>query len=119
MSSFLCFTVEGKPQGKQRARRGRGGHFYTPKETRAYEQAVAWSAKQGLARPMGDYRGPVELFVRAYFSDHRRRDADNVLKAVQDALNGICYHDDSQITKATVCVEYGQPRTAVAVRWVE
>jgi len=117
MSDFLCFRVPGKPQGKQRARRGRNGRFYTPAETVAYERRVAWAAKQAMTKPMGDYRGPVVLSVLCYFGDHRRRDGDNVLKAVADSLNGVAYHDDSQVTDARVRVMYGDPRTTVLVRW--
>jgi Holliday junction resolvase RusA-like endonuclease len=119
MSGFLIFTVEGKPQGKQRPRRGRNGRFYTPKETKAYERAVARSfvAAAGGIRP--HYCGPVELEVVCYFSDRRRRDLDNVLKAVADALNGVAYGDDSQIVRAEVRREEGGPHTIVGVRWFE
>ena len=119
MTDFLIFSVPGKPQGKQRARRGRGGHFYTPKETRLFERRVAWAAKRALGWSMGDYIGPVELAVTCYFSDRRRRDADNVLKSVSDALNGVCYKDDSQIVRCEARRLVGEPRTAVTVGWLE
>lgn len=30
-------------------------------------------------------------------------DGDNILKAVQDALTGVAWRDDSQVCQATVC----------------
>ncbi len=36
-------------------------------------------------------------------------DADNHLKAVLDALNGICYLDDAQVTQAEVTLQRGAP----------
>ena len=64
---------------------------------------------------------PVELTVACYFPDARRRDADNVLKAVMDGLNGVAYDDDSRVVKATVtkAIDREQPRTEVTVRYVE
>lgn len=36
-------------------------------------------------------------------------DADNHLKAVLDALNGICYVDDAQVVQAEVVLQHGAP----------
>ena len=62
--------------------------------------------------------GPLALLVRVYFAlpktAHRKMrevgyawhtktpDASNVLKLVEDAANGVLYHDDKQISRATV-----------------
>lgn len=37
----------------------------------------------------------------------KKPDSDNLAKAVTDALNSICYHDDSQIVELIVRKEYG------------
>ena len=39
----------------------------------------------------------LKMFIVAHMSDKRRRDIDNVLKALLDALSGMIYDDDSQV----------------------
>jgi Holliday junction resolvase RusA-like endonuclease len=47
--------------------------------------------------------GPLEMEVRIHPPDNRRRDIDNVQKALLDALqHGGAYGDDSQIVKLTI-----------------
>ena len=49
------------------------------------------------------FTGPVELYAEFYPPDRRRRDLDNLLKALQDSLQyaGL-YEDDSQIVHLDV-----------------
>ena len=47
--------------------------------------------------------GPLAVEVEVFPPDHRRRDIDNVQKALLDALqHGGAYADDSQITRLTI-----------------
>ena len=115
----FAFVVFGPPQPKQRARRGKGGRHYTPAETRRYEQAV--TQMSSLLRPRewsndGSYR----LTVAAYFADYRARDIDNVIKSVSDALNGVLYEDDNQVTQVSGFkhVDPEFPRTEIEVTWI-
>jgi Holliday junction resolvase RusA-like endonuclease len=60
--------------------------------------------------------GVYRLTVLAVLANRRRLDGSNVLKAVEDALNGIAYHDDSQVmeTSARKLIEpRGHERTEV------
>lgn len=119
---MLRFDVMGPPQPKQRARKGKGGHWFTPEPTRRYETAVKSAAAEAIAQRRADlppwptdrrYR----VTVWAVFGDNRRRDADNVGKAVLDALNGIAWKDDSQVEMLAVWrhVDRDNPHTAIAV----
>ena len=91
----IMFTVLGPPQPKARARVV-NGRAYTPKSTAQYEQAVKAAALRAIKRgwPL-DARYSVLLTVT--FADRRRRDLDNVLKAVMDACNGVVWRDDCQV----------------------
>ena len=111
----ITFEVPGSPVPKQRARRGRSGRWYTPQATRSYEAKVGWMAKAaGIHAP---HDGPVGLKVRLWFPDRRRRDADNVVKAIMDALNGLAYSDDSQVIELFVSrqIDRQRPRAEVTV----
>jgi Holliday junction resolvase RusA-like endonuclease len=117
----LRFVVPGKPQPKQRARRGRAGFWYTPQETAVFETLVRNAAFIEMAtKGIGKgWTGPVTLTVRCYYPNARRYDADNVLKAVSDSINRFVYEDDSQIVSATVtkAVDRERPRTEVEVTY--
>lgn len=102
-----------KPIGKGRPRMTRTGHAYTPEKTRKYERVVRDSYTGKC------YTEKIEMSITAYFeppksiSNKKREeligqmydkkpDADNIAKAVMDALNGKAYTDDKNIVKITV-----------------
>ena len=94
MESIVVFTVPGRPRGKERPRMGRNGKFYTPKTTREYEESVAWFAKAAYkGEPTKD---PVRLDMTIR-SSKSRADMSNILKSIEDGMNGIIYVDDKQI----------------------
>lgn len=114
------FTVYGKPQPKQRPRFNRKtGTAYTPKETHAYETAVRYYFLTAYRRPI-KMETALTVSIDAYFEPPKatakavrekmyagkirpakKPDADNIIKAICDALNGVAYIDDSQIV--SVC----------------
>ncbi len=140
------FTVHGQPVAKGRPRfrivRPKNGpefvNAYTDAQTVAYEAKVAmaakiamdgrfpssapieimlelrmqipesWTKKKRLAASMGTVRAT------------KKPDADNVLKGIKDAMNGIVWVDDSQVVVLTVRKTYhADPCVIVAVREVE
>lgn len=73
--------------------RRNGGKYFISKEGLNYRKAVA-TACQGL-EPL---KGRVSVYVLAYPPDRRRRDIDNLLKALLDALeHGGLFENDSQV----------------------
>lgn len=135
----LTFEVPGVPVAKGRARITTvGGHAraFTPAKTRTFEALVrdhADRAMRELGLPV--LEGACRLVVRAYFPRRKREptefeqpmsvrpDADNVLKAVADALNGAVYRDDGQAVEEQVFKRRhaagGTPRTRVTVASLE
>ena len=94
MESIVVFTVPGRPRGKERPRVGRNGKFYTPRTTREYEETVAWFAKAAYkGEPTKD---PVRLDMTIR-SSKSKADTSNILKSIEDGMNGIVYVDDKQI----------------------
>jgi Holliday junction resolvase RusA-like endonuclease len=101
-------VLPGNPAPKERPRHGQG-HTFTPRKTRDAEETVAWTFRQ--ARP--DWQpDPVSAFGVAILfaaSDFIRRDADNLLKLLLDALNKVVWQDDAQVVEFSVRLERGQP----------
>lgn len=77
-----------------------GTHYMTP-QARAYRIEV--STRVGAQRMRQGLTGRLRLCVVAFPPDRRARDLDNLLKAVQDALQhaGV-YRSDSQIDRLEV-----------------
>ena len=111
------FTVPGQPAGKGRARattvNGRA-RLYTPATTVAFEAAVREAGAPHFDTPIA---GPVRLRIVAYFEmpkswSKRKREAmhgefhtqkpngSNILKAIEDGLNGVAFGDDCQVADA-------------------
>lgn len=110
--SVRTATLEGPPQSKQRARRGKGGHWYTPRATRDAELAAAWQLRR-----LGRFPANVALACVFYMPTRRPCDGDNLLKLVLDAgTKAGIWHDDRQVTATVAVVEYdpARPRTEVA-----
>lgn len=115
---MLRFTIPGKPEPKGRPRRGKGGQFFTPKSTHAYEGRVRSIARAiippGALWPTGDH---VELVLDIYCESDAGGDIDNIEKAIMDGLNGVLYHDDKQVkSKVTrLRIDRENPRAEVAI----
>lgn len=118
------FTIPGEPMSKARARVV-NGHAYTPERTRVAEAGVqaAFRAVAG-ADALKSYESGARYGVRALFCNRtrQRRDIDNMLKLILDALNGLAWTDDTQVAEIVarkLLVPKGEERTEVAVYELE
>lgn len=131
---MISFVISGEVKGKQRPRMTRGGHVYTPTQTREAEAMIAKLGREAMgARPL--LTGPVTLGVIVHTAPPKsvskavraamlagemlptkKPDLDNCAKLIQDALNGIVYVDDSQIVQLWILKEYAEEaRTTVQI----
>jgi Holliday junction resolvase RusA-like endonuclease len=127
MSFMVTFKVDANPVGKQRARYAKRGNFvqtYTPDKTRNYETLIkeaaieAMGSSEPLETPVTLYlyiRAPIpkslskkriEACLNGLEKPIKKPDASNVLKSVEDAMNGVVYKDDSQIVNIHVSKVY-------------
>lgn len=113
---MITFTVPGVPQVQGNHRVSRTGHTYdTNKELKPWRRTVALIARQAMNRQrLEPMTGPVHLDLefamprtKAMRTDPpppmiQRPDGSKLQRAIEDALTGIVYQDDSQITYLTV-----------------
>jgi len=100
------FTVPGRPVPQSRPRVFKnGGVKSNSDKVAAYKQVI-----QLLCPRRKPLFGPVRLLVKAIMPRPKsvpkgkryhdsQPDLDNIVKAIQDALNGLAYEDDGQIAE--------------------
>lgn len=120
------FKVTGEPKGKGRPRfnpYGRQARPHTPQTTLLYENLIGWEYRQqcGDALPVGV---AIKMTIKAFYAipkstskakralmisgeirPVKKPDIDNVVKVFADALNGVAYHDDTQLV-TLYCEKY-------------
>lgn len=97
--SEVAFTIYGEPASKERPRVTSKGTF-TPKRTVDAEKAVRAAYRAAATTSNGEVRkleGKLQASMVFFNGNRRRRDLDNMVKLVLDALNGIAYDDDVQV----------------------
>ena len=109
-ASFIVDRIH----SKQRPRHLKNGHTYTPRETKDYEEEVAWNYKDQTDGYV--FQGPVSVTMLFTFIKPKtvkreyptvRPDLDNVIKSVMDGLNGIAWKDDAQVCRLIAEKQYG------------
>jgi len=109
-------TIDHEPIGQPRPRAVRRGYsigMYTPTThaVTSFKRMIVMAWKQVNGR--SQYSGPIAVWIHAWFSRPKRMvykrkqmhehwhvtkpDADNIAKAVLDALNGVAWKDDAQV----------------------
>ena len=71
--------------------------------------------QMALATRQGPLEGDLRMTMHLQFPTRRRCDIDNYCKSVLDALNGVYYEDDSQITELNITKSYkkNEPQTRI------
>lgn len=133
----VSFVVPGEAVGKGRPRVSTiGGHarMFTPQKTANYETLIAMAAQQAMSgREL--IGGPVMMEMKIIVSvaaswskkktaealagdvmPTKKPDADNVLKAICDGINGIVFKDDVQVVNVSLSKRFGEiPGVSVRV----
>lgn len=134
----IKLTISGPPKGKQRPRicRVNGRSMaYTPKETIEYERLVR-ASYTAVFKVKFERNLPIEISILALYSvpkyvsrktkelmlngrlfPTKKPDADNIIKVILDALNGLAYRDNVQICRVYFEKMYAEiPETKVLIK---
>ena len=137
---MISFVIPGSPVPQGRPRAGRNGRkivMYDPKESKDYKEYVSLIARQYA--PKIQLEGALSVRIKIYreipksttkkdralISEGIKRpitkpDTDNYVKSVLDALNGIIFKDDSQVTDLYASKFYSDnPRVEVHVQEID
>lgn len=134
----ITLVISGEPMGKARPRAFIfKGHVrvYTPQKTVNYETRIQ-ERFATLYPKFKPWAGPVSIRVYAFFKipkstskttakemisgkvrPTKKPDLSNILKVVEDALNGVAYLDDSQVVDGSIHKYYGfAPMVEINIR---
>jgi Holliday junction resolvase RusA-like endonuclease len=134
MSEPIVFEIPGEPQGKRRARFVRAGHFlksYADPKTVNYETFIR--EMFCLAHPgFVPLEGPVDVHIAAFcgmpkavskkkrammmsgeLRPAKKPEVDNIGKVILDALTGLAFKNDSQVTRLVVEKVYSERSRAI------
>lgn len=138
MTNFFKMSAKCVPVSKLRSRSTKSGRHYTPAKTANFEAMIKAQAKimMGFKKPTDE---PVNLIVAFYFPVFKswskakknaaingevtqKPDVSNLIKSVEDALNGVVYVDDCQIVRIVAVkhfVEIGHEGVEIIVNLAE
>lgn len=133
----FAFVVPCEPVGKARARvvRCQDGQVraFTPKKTAEFENRVGFfcrAAMNVLGASLIQRPQPIRVWITAVFSIPKSRketdgaphtsrpDADNIVKAVLDGMQGIAFADDCQVSAMTIVKRWttGESHVEVSIK---
>lgn len=115
--SEIRLEIFGEPVAQGRPRAFRRGNFigmYDPKKSSTWKDSVRM---QAIAKKTEMLSGAIYMETTFYLTRPKslpkkvvyhvkKPDVSNLVKAIEDALKGICYHDDSQIVRSVITKEY-------------
>lgn len=134
--TVVAFSMSGLPRGQGRPRataRGGFASIYKDPKSRKYEQSVALVAAAQMAGrlpltgPLSasfQFRMPIPVSAtkkaKAAMASGEtphlgKPDLSNMVKAIEDAMNAVVFHDDAQITRCFTTKLYSE-RPGVDVR---
>lgn len=117
MQNEKSFVILGEPCGKGRPRFStKTGRTYTPQKTQNYENLVKMQYALDFGADRFSDKAMLDMSIMAYYGipksaskkkqedmrlgivrPTKKPDMDNVVKIIADSLNGVAYHDDTQI----------------------
>ena len=124
---MICFTISGDAVGKGRPRFTTKPypHSYTPKDTERYEElvkacfltqvngqrkfedAVGMMITVHVGLPKVSKKKQAQMLAGEIMPT-KKPDADNIAKIIMDALNGLAYDDDKQVTSLIISKHYAE-----------
>lgn len=117
----------GRPVPKGRPRLSAHGHMHTPPSTAKFERQVRKAVQRKWGKRVAPVGASIEVFIKVDravpLSWSKKRiiealssgeppqgpgDLDNIAKSILDAINGVIFEDDKQVSRLVVRREYAE-----------
>jgi Holliday junction resolvase RusA-like endonuclease len=129
----IKIVIPGKPVPKGRPRFTKSGHAFTPQKTRKWEKHAQLCAKKIMSgrKPI---TGPIHITViamleipkswpewkksassKGYIAPTGKPDKNNIVKAAEDALNGVVWVDDGQVVSSSEIKRYNVDTCVIVI----
>ena len=130
----LSFFIQARPvpQGRARFTAKRGyALVYDPTKSRNWKDYVKWLAmrhirREGVRMLDGALKGEIAFYLprpkslpKKVIHHIKKPDVTNLVKGIEDALNGVFYKDDSQIISLLITKEYAVAEAGVRITVAE
>ena len=110
---MIHFVIDRVPPSLNSAYKKFKNRIVLSKDSKDFKQLLADNVSDNF-RPL---QGHIKLTVVFMFADNRKRDIDNYLKVLIDAMKNIIFEDDDQIYKLDITkhIGCGQARTVIHI----
>lgn len=99
MKYCLEYDIYPLTKSNEKARNPRTGRYFLSKKYKKYEEDLKWITIQQLGMSFEALTGDVSVWLTFTFNNKRCPDLGNLQKSFLDAMQGIAFENDKQITE--------------------
>jgi len=118
---MIKFTAEIKPVPFNRPRFGKSKSVFNSPRYSAFKTELGYKARlamNGKQIITGAFKISVDIYKKSSQNVLNKNfgDLDNFIKAVMDALNGICFVDDAQCVEFKRCRKFKSDKNKIVIK---
>lgn len=99
--------------------KGKRPHIFLPQRYKLWESEIKRQAKEQLPKDYIPTKNEINLTIEFYLKDKRCPDLQNLPKSVCDALNGVVWEDDRQISEVHLFRKFGYEKSKIVLIFEE
>lgn len=112
----LIIKISGTPIPKQSFIYHGNGSGHTDQRVKDWQEQIGLESKLALLiNKLSLFKGELSVQLDFILPDKKRKDLDNLSKAVLDSLNNVIWEDDSQITKLVITKTINNKEVGVTI----
>jgi crossover junction endodeoxyribonuclease RusA len=116
----MRFIITGNPPSNNIYYRHARGRNFISKKGKVYKESARWQLQnQMMIRKYNITDKPLTVQIIAFLNSCKRRDIDNITKAVFDSMQGVVFENDNQIQRLYIAKKFikkGDDRLLIRVK---